>query len=394
MVKEFAIGIYLFCFKVLFSIFKLFPLTDKTTFVTSFGDNCQYIADEMDKQNLAVQKVFLMKSSSHIQVKGDGKTIVLSFETKNIIAMIRSIYHLATSKVIIIDNYFGFLSTTTFKKTVTCVQVWHAAGAIKQFGSKDPSIKNRSAGARKRFLEVYQKFDYVTTGSEKMAEIFQESFQLPKSHILRTGIPRTDFFFNDESKKTSRKALLAMFPELEHKKIMLYAPTFRNDGLNTKEIALDLELLYKELQSENYALLLKLHPAVKAEHDLQHKFPGFVYPVHSDFHVNQLLVSTDLLITDYSSIPFEFSYLEKPMIFFAYDLEKYEKERGFWEDYSSSMPGPVVSTNEELLEKIRNADYSIEKIEPFKQKWNQYSTGNSSEKLVDFLFHNSKFENH
>ena len=268
MAKEFAIGIYLFCFKVLFSIFKLFPLYDKTTFVTSFGDNCQYIADEMDKQDISVQKVFLMKSSSSIQVKDDGETIVLPFESKNISAMIRSIYHLATSKWIIIDNYFGFLSAISFKKQVTCVQVWHAAGAVKQFGAKDPSIKNRSAGARKRFFEVYDKFDYVTAGSERMAEIYQESFQLPASHILRTGIPRTDFFFNDESKRTARNALLAKYPELEHKKIMLYAPTFRNDGLNNGEIALDLELLYKELKGEKYALLLKLHPAVKAEHDL------------------------------------------------------------------------------------------------------------------------------
>ena len=157
---------------------------------------------------------------------------------------------------------------------------------------KDPFIQNRSTRARKRFLEVYKKFDYVTSGSEKMAEIYQESFQLPKSHILRTGIPRTDFFFNDESKKTSRSSLLAMFPELEYKKIILYAPTFRNDGLNNGEIALDLEMIYKELKDENYALLLKLHPAVKTEHDLQHKFPGFVYPVNSEFHVNQLLIST------------------------------------------------------------------------------------------------------
>ncbi|MGE7183697.1 CDP-glycerol glycerophosphotransferase family protein [Peribacillus sp. NPDC006672] len=386
MAKEFAIGIYLFCFKVLFSIFKLCPLHDKTTFVTSFGDNCQYIADEMDKQNISVQKVFLMKPSSHIHVEDDGQTIVLPFESKNIIAIIRSIYHLATSKWIIIDNYYGFLSAISFKKQVICVQVWHAAGAIKQFGAKDPSIQTRSAGARKRFLEVYRKFDYITAGSERMAEIFQESFQLPSSHILRTGIPRTDFFFNDESKKAARSALLAKHPELEHKKIILYAPTFRNDGLNSGEIALDLELLYKELQGENYVLLLKLHPAVKAEHDFQHQFPRFVYPVSSDIHVNELLISTDLLITDYSSIPFEFSFLERPMIFFAYDLEKYVKERGFWEDYSSSMPGPVVSTTEELLGKIRVADHSLMKITPFNQKWNQYSTGNSSRNLVNFLF--------
>ncbi|MFJ7832564.1 CDP-glycerol glycerophosphotransferase family protein [Peribacillus sp. NPDC097284] len=386
MAREIAIEIYLLGFKVLFSLFKLFPLRNKTTFVTTFGDNCQYIKDEMDKQNISSQKVILTKAGSHIQVKDDGTTIVLPFETKNIIALIRSIYHLATSKWIIMDNYFGFLSTVTFKKPVSLVQVWHAAGAVKKFGAMDPSIVDRSSRARKRFLSVYQQFDYVTTGSEKMAGIYQESFQLPDSHILRTGIPRTDFFFNESAKQDARRALLTKYPELENKKIILYAPTFRNADLNSGKVALDLALLYKELQSENYALLLKLHPAVTAEYDVMHKFPGFVYPVTGDFHVNELLVSTDLLITDYSSIPFEFSILQKPMIFFAYDLQEYEEERGFWEDYKSSMPGHIVTTTEELLEKIRTADYQLEKVEPFKQKWNQYSTGDSSRNLVDFLF--------
>ncbi|AOH57137.1 hypothetical protein ABE28_022565 [Peribacillus muralis] len=386
MAKEFAIAIYLFCFKVSFAIFKLFPLHDKTTFVTSFGDNCQYIADEMDKQNIPAQKVFLMKPGSLIHVKDGGKSIVLPFESKNIMALLQSIYHLATSKWIIIDNYFGFLSAISFKKQVKCVQVWHAAGAVKQFGAKDPSIQNRSAGARKRFLDVYDKFDYVTAGSERMAEIYQESFQLEASRIVKTGIPRTDFFFDIEAKNSARSAFLANFPELEHKKIILYAPTFRNDGLNDGEIALDLELLSKELQDENYALLLKLHPAVKADHDLQRKFPGFVYSVTSDTHINRLLVSTDLLITDYSSIPFEFSFLNRPMIFYAYDLAAYVQERGFWEDYTSSMPGPVVSTTKELVKEIRAAEHSIKKIAPFNQKWNQYSTGSSSRNVVDFLF--------
>ncbi|MFJ7848257.1 CDP-glycerol glycerophosphotransferase family protein [Peribacillus sp. NPDC097224] len=386
MAREIAIEIYLLGFKVLFSIFKLFPLREKTTFVTSFGDNCQHIAEEMDRQDLPIQKVLLIKSSSHIHVKDDGKTIVLPFETKHIPAMIRSIYHLATSKWIIMDNYFGFLSAVTFKKPVSRVQVWHAAGAVKKFGAKDPSIVDRSPRARKRFLSVYQQFDYVTTGSDKMAGIYQESFQLPDSHIIRTGIPRTDFFFNESAKQDARRALLTKYPELENKKIILYAPTFRNADLNSGKVALDLDLLYRELQKENYAVLLKLHPAVTAEHDVMHQFPGFVYPVTGDFHVNELLVSTDLLITDYSSIPFEFSILQKPMIFFAYDLQEYEEERGFWEDYESSMPGPIVTTTEELLEKVRTADYQLEKVEPFKQKWNQYSNGDSSRNLVDFLF--------
>ncbi|WP_409302928.1 CDP-glycerol glycerophosphotransferase family protein [Peribacillus sp. SCS-155] len=386
MVRDLAIEGYLLIFRAVFSFFRLFPLKSKAVFVSSFGDNSWFILNEMDKQQLPIKRVVLKKKSCKIDIKGDGDTIVFHFETKNLIHMLLSIYHLATSRWIIADNYFGFLSAVNFKKGVKVVQIWHAAGAVKKFASKDPSIKFRSERARNRFLKVYSQFDYVTAGSDIMGDIFKESFQIGDGNILKTGVPRTDFFFDQKAKQTAYRALKKSFPELEGKRTILYAPTYRNEELKTDKLALDLDLLYRELEHEDYVLLLKLHPAVTADIDFSSKYPGFVYDLSTFPDVNQLLLITDVLVTDYSSIPFEYSLLQKPMIFFAYDLEEYSKERGFWEDYKDSMPGPVVYTTADLLMELKKHDYDVVKIEQFRKKWNHYSDGHSSKKLVSFLF--------
>lgn len=386
MAREGLIEAYLLFIKVIFSICKFFPLREKVTFITSFGDNCQFVLDEMNKQQLPIQKVILHKLGSTLQSKDGGQTIVLPFETGSIIHLLRSIFHLATSKWVIVDTYFGLLAAIDFKKEVTCVQLWHAVGAVKQFGLRGPSVQHRSKRAQKRFLDVYERFHYVVTGSERMATIFKESFQIEDQQLIRTGVPRTDFFFDKAAQAQTTHDFYQQFPELNDKKIMLYAPTFRDDDLHASAIALDLDALYHALFSENYVLILKLHPAVTMTEDFEKKFPGFVYQIQNGFHINELLLVTDLLITDYSSIPFEFSFLRKPMIFFAYDLEEYATQRGFWEDYATSMPGPVVSTTKELIENIHLADFQVKSVERFHHKWNEYSTGQASKRLVDWLF--------
>ena len=153
-----------------------------------------------------------------------------------------------------------------------------------------------------------------------------------------------------------------------------------------RRLRLDLDVLYNELFREDYVVILKLHPAVTMKQNYEQQYPGFVYQLDANLHVNELMLVADLLVTDYSSIPYEFSFLNKPMLFFAYDLAQYTQQRGFWEDYETSSPGPIVKTTEELVEKIHAADFCLEKIAPFNLKWNEYSNGQSSENLVDFLF--------
>src|SRR5690625_3449869 len=194
MARELFITVYLFVFRTLFYIFNLFPQKKKTTFVASFGDNVLYTVKEIEKQT-DDQVVILKTSQCKIDFDNSSNRIILDFETLNLVDWFKSIYHLATSDNIFVDNYFGFLAVTNFKANVRCIQLWHAAGAVKQFGLKDLSIGQRSERAHDRFQKVYERFDHVIVGSEKMASIFKESFGIINVQLLRSGIHNREFLY-------------------------------------------------------------------------------------------------------------------------------------------------------------------------------------------------------
>ncbi len=382
MARELIISVYLTFFRVFFYIFKLFPQKKKTTFVASFGDNILYTVKELEKQS-DYQVVILKTSHCKVSFEESSNRTILNFETVNIIDWIQSIYHLATTQKVIVDNYYGFLAVTDFKPNVQCIQLWHAAGAIKKFALKDPSIQKRYHRAYKRFQKVYSRFDHVVIGSERMATIFKESFGISNEQILRTGIPRSDFFFDEEAKNKAEQSLTQDFPIIIGKKVILYAPTYRDNELKKTDIELNIDKMYREFKDE-YVLFLRLHPAI--EEAYQNRYPDFVINVSNYHDINHLLVVSDILISDYSSIPFEFSLLERPMVFFSYDLDKYAKTRGFWEDYEHLVPGPVVRTTDDLIDVIRTNNFDMIRIRSFAEQWNQYSKGLSSKKLIKAIY--------
>src|SRR5699024_6734866 len=246
----------------LFHIFKLFPQKKKTVFVASFGVNVLYTLRELEKQT-DEQAIILKSSSCKINFKEAPHRKQFDFRPARPDDWIKSIYHLATSETVFVDNYYGFLAVTDFRPGTKCIQLWHAAGAIKQFGLKDLSIENRSAKAYERFNKVYQRFDHVIIGSDTMAVIFQEGFGISEQQLLRTGIPRTDFFFDDETTEEVGKTLELQFPVIKSKKVILYAPTYRDNELNVSGLQLDVNKMYRELH-DDYVLFLRLHPAVSS----------------------------------------------------------------------------------------------------------------------------------
>ncbi|WP_164667630.1 CDP-glycerol glycerophosphotransferase family protein [Virgibacillus doumboii] len=379
MVREIIIALYLLVFRMLFNLFKLLPQKTKTTFVASFGTNILYTIDEQEKQT--DDSIVILKANQCSMDFGSGpRRKTLKFGFPHFLDWVRSIYHLATSKKVFIDNYYGFLSVTKFRSNTQCIQLWHASGAIKQFGLKDNSIENRHSNACKRFKNVYDRFDLVIVGSDKMAAIFSVAFDLPTSRILRTGIPRTDFFFDSAAKKEAEQTLRNAFPVINNKKVILYAPTYREHQSASQ---LDIEIMH-EVLSEEYVLFLSLHPKVKTE--MENNYPGFVFDVSNHFHINHILVITDILVTDYSSIPFEFSLLNKPMVFYAYDLEEYAQVKGLWKDYDKLVPGPVVKHTEDLIHVLQTGEFNMATVRDFAEEWNQYSDGKSSERLIKTLY--------
>lgn len=310
----------------------------------------------------------------------------MPFETLNVFHWLKSIYHLSTSRHILVDNYYGFLAAVEFKIEVQCVQLWHASGALKKFGLEDERIKFRSEKAKQRFIKVYSKFHKVVVGSDEMATIFTKSFNLKEEQILITGVPRTDFFFYDITMQKAKRKLRKKLPILKIKKVVLYVPTYRDKELKNYEIQLDINKIVKELGGD-YVLLLRLHPAVNNTVLIPKRFTNILIDVSSNnYNINELLVIADYLVTDYSSVCFEFSLLQKPIIFFAYDLEEYKQSRGVSEAFEHSIPGPIVRDTDSIIKLLKTNNFDLHAISKYSKTWNKYSNGNSSYNIVQYMF--------
>ena len=383
MFKEFLIAGYLLLTKMVFVFCKLFPTRNKYVMISSFGDNTEYVAramlDELDGDIVILTS---RKSNYSFDDLKLSENQVIPFDSLNLFQYIKSIFHLATAKVVLVDNYFAFLSVMNFKPGVECIQLWHAAGAVKKFGMEDPTFYERSPAAQKRFLKVYARFDKVVVGSDEMVSVFKSAFNLTDDRFLTTGIPRTDFFFNEVAMADARQAVLQAYPAIENKYVILYAPTFRRDQLDGQAIAIDVEKMAASLGPE-YLLLIRMHPAVKISENGS-QFDG-VIDVSGYPNMNELLVVTDYLITDYSSLPYEFALLNRPQIFYPYDLAAYEQESGFWGPYEDVVPGPVVQSTDEIIELIGANDFDLERVAAFSELWNAYSKGKSAQALVSYL---------
>jgi len=169
--------------------------------------------------------------------------------------------------------------------------------------------------------------------------------------------------------------------------VILFAPTFRGRGRKEAHYPmeyLNFEKLYKNLKDE-YVFLFKLHFIILNKVTIPYQYSDFFYDFSEYREVNDLLLITDLLITDYSSICFEFSLLDKPMLFFAYDVEEYISKRGFYYEYQSFIPGNLVKTTNELVEKIVKKDFAEEKIKPFRDYFFDHLDGKASQRVVDQL---------
>ena len=376
--RDLVITIYLSFIKIIFSVFKLFPVKDKVTFLISFVDNPMYIYKMLKRKNIPYKVVFLCEGQVIHHFSKNGE---LCYSVKSLIGL----FHLATSKQVIADNYFGILASTEFRKNVTVTQIWHSAGAIKQFGAMDPTNGNRSDRANYRFKKVYDRFTHFAVGSDFMADIFKLAFLADNKKFLDSGIPRTDFFFDKGQHAEIISNLYKSNTNLINKKIILYAPTFRRYEHPDESFKLDIKKMYEALAGE-YILIVKFHPKLNLNIELEDTYKNFIFNYSNYPNINDLLLITDILITDYSSIPMEYCLLNRKMIFFAYDVDEYKLDNGLWEDFETAVPGPVVKTNDELIEEIQNPEIDYSQIAEFKDKWVAYCDGNSSEKLIKDLF--------
>ena len=286
---------------------------------------------------------------------------------------------LARAGTVLMDNEFLPLAYVRLRKEVKVVQLWHGTGTIKKFGHDSNS--GRLLRLEKR---ADSRITHLVVNSDYTAGLYQGAFGVTKDKICLTGIPRTDIMFDDKKKDKAIRNFYEEYPELVHKRLVLYAPTFRDEQVRDPKVELDIEK-WCSFAGEDTILMLRLHPHVAGAFDdtsiLQ--YSDKVLNVSGCNDLNTLLFVADVLITDYSSIIFEYALLNRPMLFYAYDLEEFsENGRGFYEDYDSFVPGPVVRTTDELITMLNEEDnYSWER-EQFVHKFYSFLDGCSTERLL------------
>ena len=275
------------------------------------------------------------------------------------------------------------------------IQCWHGT-PLKRLGydikGKGTNVLSTSKQVRKQYKTDAKRYSYMLSPSKFATEKFISAFNLKglnkEDIIVEKGYPRNDFLYNYKKDDIERVKEKLDLPK--DKKIILYAPTWRdNQHVLGKGYTLDLKMNLENMKKnfgKDYIILLRLHYLLADNLNIE-EYKGFAYDVSKYDDVNDLYIISDLLITDYSSVFFDYANLKRPMIFYMYDLEEYKNDtRNFYIDLSE-LPGPIVKTEKELIKEIKNIEslnkkYK-EKYKKFNEKFNYLDDGKASQRVVE-----------
>jgi CDP-glycerol glycerophosphotransferase len=271
------------------------------------------------------------------------------------------------------------------------LQTWHGT-PLKRMQHDIEGIRERDPEYIEKVTRMTGYWDALVSPSPYATECFRSAFRFT-GDVLETGYPRNDLFHAPDAAERGRLVRQRLrIPE--GRKVVLYAPTFRDDVKRGNsflaDLRLDLELLQRRL-GEDYVVLLRFHSIVKGRPEIRADQQDFVRDVTLFPDTQDLLLVADVLMTDYSSIMFDYAALDRPMVFFTYDLDHYRGSlRGFYLDFEDVAPGPLVRTSEEVVEALSDLDalrsrYADQRA-AFVERFAPLDDGHAAARVVDAFF--------
>ena len=277
-----------------------------------------------------------------------------------------------SSKVVVTDDYMSLFRDYGKREGQYFVQLWHAAGAFKRFGA-DGSTLSYCIDA------LYHKdYDLVSVSSEWIREVYAGAFGIEKEKVKALGFPRSDRFFDEDLIRSKREYVLKRMPELEGKQVILYAPSFREKGKKRIYIPeIDYDLINGSL-SDNQIMVFCPHPLTPKSSGL-----GDYDKIRlvRDIPTNDMMMAADLLVTDYSSVIFDYALLDKPIAFFCYDYDTYN--RGLYINYDTDLPGESFKDVKELADYLKKGVFETDdRLKEFREKQLSACDGHSAERVA------------
>ena len=306
---------------------------------------------------------------------------------------LRMLEDISDAHYVFLNDACNVTSCIPLRKGTKIYQLWHACGAFKKFGMSTAEL---IFGDNRKSLERYPNYgnlSYVTVSSPEVIWAYEEAMNLKdtKTQVVATGVSRTDVFYDQHFIEQSKAAVYSVCPAAENKKIILYAPTFRGRVAKAESPdCLDIPAMKRALGDE-YVLLIKHHPFVKQPPVVPEDCADFAMDVTKSLEIDQLLCASDVCVSDYSSLIFEYSLFERPMIFFAYDLDDYFDWRGFYYNYDELTPGPVVKETEEIIDYIRHLDTRFDQaqVHAFKEIFMSSCDGHATDRIMALVLNSA-----
>lgn len=346
--------------------FRPLPMKDKVTIISRQSDkptlDIALLADGLKK--CEIEAVVLTKT---LQKSLCG---IISYGIQMIVQM----YHIATSKIVVIDGYCILVSVLPKKKNQKVIQMWHALGAIKKFGWQNIDNPDGHGKDMSEVMNMHGNYDYVLAPGKITGGFFAEAFNISEDKLVYYGLPRIDFIREkDENKRTQ---IEKSYPSVSKKQNVLYVPTFR------KNAELDLEKMIAGFDFEKNNLIVKKHFLDKGDYTWAEEAGAIVDMQYSSV---EWLRICEKVITDYSAMAFEAAILERELYIYQPDVNSYEQNVGLNVDlYTEAIGDYVCKTEGELFEKI-SQPYKKDAIIAFRDKYLEVDLDNCTSKLCAFI---------
>lgn len=348
----------------------------------SYADSPKYIYEYLAKNYPGQYQFIWVLNDKHAKIPYDG-IVVKRFTRKYA-------YYLAKSKYFV----FNIRQPLWFRKREEQVflETWHGT-PLKRLAFDQEEVTAASPTYKAQFYRQKQEWDYLIAANHFSSEIFKSCFMYTDGHMLEIGYPRNDLMY-DPNKDQIASHLKKTLRIPEDKKTILYAPTWRDDEYYGKgqykfKLKLDLDLMKKELGDE-YVVLLRTHHYIADKLDVS-GLEDFAYNLSKYDDITEIYLISDICITDYSSVFFDFANLKRPMLFYTYDIDKYRDVlRGFYIDMEKELPGPLVYSTQEVIDQIKNIEDMNKKYakryDQFYEKFCSIDDGNASKRAVEAVF--------
>lgn len=366
---EYCIKLFKLLMNYMYKLFKKLKTKNKITFISRQSNRTnidfRLLSEEIKKENPDIKVVILCKKLN----KGIISKILYFFH------MFIQMYHIATSKVIILDGYCILISILEHKKELKVIQLWHALGSLKKFGYSTLGKTDGRGYKIAELMNMHKNYDYILTSSKLSKLFFREAFSAKEENMLVMSLPRVNYLQSEKYKDEIKNKFYKKYNRCDkEKENILYCPTHR------KKEKLNIDDMLSYINLSRYNFIIKLHNGKEFVYTDEK-----IYCKKTKFTGMDLLHVADYIITDYSAIVYEAAVVEKPIYFYAYDYEKYMDDRGWYIDYNKEMPGPIFSEFKQIMILIQEKKYNKQEIIEFRNKYIDDLSENVTNKLAKFI---------